>query len=814
MTVTRTLRCAWLLCCCAALALTAERPRLLVTTDIGGDPDDQQAMVRLMTYANDVDIEALIASAAGTLGELATAVVRPDLITQIVDGYGAVQPNLLQHDSRYPSAATLRARVTAGNPNRGMTNVGAGRDTAGSNAIIAAADRADARPLAVAIWGGQTDLAQALWRVRNDRTSAQLAAFVAKLRVHDISDQDGIAWWITGNFPDLFYILSLSQDGNRLNSVYRGMFLGGDLSLVTKSWIDTHVKNGHGALGALYPRDGLWTGNGIDGVKDGDSPSWFYVLRNGLNDPAQPGWGGWGGRFQREGAVWRDAQDSVNGETSRIATVWRWRQAYQNDFQSRMDWCFKPYSGANHQPRALLNGVGGTDVVQLSVVAGARVDLSASGTSDPDGQALSYRWFQYREAGSHAGSVALDGAANVSTWFTAPQVTTTRTVHVIIEVKDTGSPALYAFRRAVVTVTPEVTPPPPPTTAPIAHWRMDDTGSIASDSSGNGNHATLRNGVRWGVGASAGALACDGIDDLAAAGNPAILRLTGAMSTAAWVWIDSVGSNGRVVCKQGPNGQRGWSLNVESGGYASFQIASSSTSLMLVDSGAVPRARWVHLAGVYEPGVAMRLYVNGALAASRTSGVPSAQYDPPIDVAIGNRIGGGTPFAGRIDDVRIYARPLSASEVAALASVGTSGFAASINFQPAGAATPTGSVADTGASFAARGNGLDYGWNTTNDQARERNAHGDQRYDTLNHLQKASGMTWEIAVPNGTYEVRLVCGDAGFTDQVNHILIEGMLASDGDGADAFDEHSVTVPVNDGRLTVRAATQAVNAKVCF
>src|SRR5687767_12213319 len=99
------------MCCLAALAsilLAASsawaqtapvKPRLLVTTDIGGDPDDQQSMRRLMLYANELELEGLIASSAGTAGELPEPIVRPDLIHAIVDDYATVQPNLLQHAS-------------------------------------------------------------------------------------------------------------------------------------------------------------------------------------------------------------------------------------------------------------------------------------------------------------------------------------------------------------------------------------------------------------------------------------------------------------------------------------------------------------------------------------------------------------------------------------------------------------------------------------------------------------------------------------------------------------------------------------------
>src|SRR6187397_1743859 len=98
------------LCFSAVIINAAERPRLAVLTDIGGDPDDQQSMVRLMVYANEFDLELLIASAAGTPGELKQAITRPDLIRQTVDAYGKVLPNLKRHASGWPEAAELHAK--------------------------------------------------------------------------------------------------------------------------------------------------------------------------------------------------------------------------------------------------------------------------------------------------------------------------------------------------------------------------------------------------------------------------------------------------------------------------------------------------------------------------------------------------------------------------------------------------------------------------------------------------------------------------------------------------------------------------------
>src|SRR5947208_562234 len=83
----------------------AAKPRLLVLTDIGGDPDDQQSLIRLMTYANEFEIEGLIASATGTPGELKKEITRTELICEIVAAYGKVRPNLLLHHPDYPTAA-------------------------------------------------------------------------------------------------------------------------------------------------------------------------------------------------------------------------------------------------------------------------------------------------------------------------------------------------------------------------------------------------------------------------------------------------------------------------------------------------------------------------------------------------------------------------------------------------------------------------------------------------------------------------------------------------------------------------------------
>ena len=440
-----------------ARAADPDKPRLLVLTDIGGDPDDQQSMVRLLLYANEFEIEGFIASASGTPGELKEKVTKPELIRELVEAYGRVYGNLTKHADGFPAASDLLAKVKSGNPNRGRQVIGEGHDTEGSRWIIAAADKADERPLCITIWGGQTDLAQALWRVRKDRGAEGLKRFQAKLRVYDIADQDGIATWMLTEFPGMFYILAQAPAGrDKREGVFRGMYLGGDISLVSREWMNTNIREKHGPLGALYP-ERTWTApNPHSATKEGDTPSWLYFLPHGVNDSAHPEWGGFGGRFERnEEGIYRDARDSVGETTDARATVWRWRPAFQADFQARLDWCVADaFEKANHAPRAVLNGDMSRGIVEISAQAGETVRLSADGSSDPDKSELDYRWFVYPKAGTFQNEVGLTSTNANATSVVAPNVGGPVSIHVVLEVTDAGTPRLSSFRRAIINANP------------------------------------------------------------------------------------------------------------------------------------------------------------------------------------------------------------------------------------------------------------------------------------------------------------------------------------------------------------------------
>lgn len=236
---------------------------------------------------------------------------------------------------------------------------------------------------------------------------------------------------------------------------------------MTNEWLDVNVRR-KGPLGAEYPR---W-----EFLMEGDTPSFLGLVDNGLNAPEHPDWGGWGGRYElytprfekwfaqpETRPLWTNAMDEVLGIDGRWhlgnhETIWRWRAAFQNDFAARMDWTIKPYAEANHPPVPRLG-----HPAEFTARPGQRVALSAEGSSDPDGDALSYEWFCYSEPGTFSFASARSGQPleirdfdQARAWFNVPtsRVLRNGTMHVILAVTDHGVPRLTRYRRIIVTVTP------------------------------------------------------------------------------------------------------------------------------------------------------------------------------------------------------------------------------------------------------------------------------------------------------------------------------------------------------------------------
>jgi hypothetical protein len=234
-------------------------------------------------------------------------------------------------------------------------------------------------------------------------------------------------------------------------SAYRGLYQTGDTSLVRRSWVDANVREGHGPLGALYPRDG----DGVEGAKEGDTPSFLGLLRTGLQAPEDPDWGGWGGRFRRlRDRLWVDAPDLLDGTWNERHSVSRWRDAFQRELAARMDWMVADrFADANHPPSPAVDGEGGLEPVARTARPGERLVLDAGASSDPDADGLRFRWFVYHEAsGNLAEPLLLEGRDDPRAVLTLPAETRLSLVHLILEVTDRGTPPLTRYRRILVRV--------------------------------------------------------------------------------------------------------------------------------------------------------------------------------------------------------------------------------------------------------------------------------------------------------------------------------------------------------------------------
>jgi len=437
-----------------------------VLSDIGNEPDDSQSFVRFLLYANELDVEGLVATTSTWQRDR----VNPALMEERVRAYAKVLPNLRQHAPGFPDAQSLLQLIKRGRPEYGMSGVGVGKDTDASELIIRAVDRSDSRPVWILVWGGAVDLAQALWKVRETRSPQALDTFVSKLRVYSISDQDDAGPWARASFPKLFWIASIHAFGEYSQATWTGIsgdlmrpMPGADKSVVENQWLAAHIQKG--PLGALYPPSQY--------IMEGDTPSLLYLLPNGPGVPEQPAFGSWGGRYGKVSnalGLYANATDTVAGadgnryQTAQ-ATVWRWRAAFQNDFAARIQWTLaSSFQAANHNPQLTVNGLAGRAPVTIAARAGQPVKLSASGSTDPDGNALSFRWWHYNEASGIRGLPDLEirMAETREAEVVAPSGPDSREFHVILEVSDDGSPRLTSYRRVLLTVSPETVKAAPP----------------------------------------------------------------------------------------------------------------------------------------------------------------------------------------------------------------------------------------------------------------------------------------------------------------------------------------------------------------
>lgn len=446
---------------------TDSRPRVIVTSD--GEIDDECSMVRFLLYANEWDVEGIVTSSSQYHSH-GHNWAGDDWLEPYLNAYAQVYPNLVKHDPAFPTPEYLRTRTALGN----VTAEGEMEEvTAGSQLIVKVLlDEADDRPIWLQAWGGPNTIARALKTIEEEHPE-RMAEVAQKIRFYFIWEQDNTyqnyirPHWGKYDIPTIIsdQFIAIAYDNQR-RAVPEEMKRS-----YSAEWMNQNLLRNHGPLLALYKAhdDGRFR-------SEGDSPAFLHVIPTGLRSTESPGWGGWGGRFVRvRHNTWLDPvaepgyqypegrwysssawgrtrlKKQIPNDTALAAYLkpqWRWIDAFQNDFAARADWCVKSYEQANHPPVVKL-----AHALDLQVRPADRVSLSAKGTTDPDGDALTYRWWQYQEAGTYDGAVEIETARHQEASLTIPtDAGTGQTIHVICEVTDDGVPPLTRYRRVIVEI--------------------------------------------------------------------------------------------------------------------------------------------------------------------------------------------------------------------------------------------------------------------------------------------------------------------------------------------------------------------------
>jgi hypothetical protein len=473
------------------------RPRTIVTTD--GEVDDQDSFIRLLLYSNELKIEGLVYTSSewhykgdgkGTLfiSEMKYTAshygkrtdlrwIGTDWMQALIDKYAMVYNNLLKHDKNYPAPPYLKSIIKVGNIDfEGEMD----HNTEGSDFIKNILLDEKPGPVYLQVWGGTNTVARALRAIedqyKNTRQWRNVYKKVSRKAIlYIILDQDATyKKYVAKNWPDIKVIYNSSQFWSF--AYFWPKVVPAELQTEFKGkWLTENLKFNHGQLLSSYflwgdkqkiTKDPEHTQgdtaeakrNGFDQydfLSEGDSPSYFYLMNVGLRSMEDASYGGWGGRMTRSSAnpnLWEDGASVMDynpyTKTNDISyPQTRWINALQNDFAARADWCVRNYDEANHAP-----GVKLKNAADIKAKPGSVIKLSGTAT-DPDGNSLNYRWWQYEEAGTYSGKIHIQDPEDSNTSFIVPlDARPGNTIHVILEVKDSGSPQLTRYQRVIVSV--------------------------------------------------------------------------------------------------------------------------------------------------------------------------------------------------------------------------------------------------------------------------------------------------------------------------------------------------------------------------
>tara|TARA_R110002049_G_C9164118_1_gene561228 strand:- start:2630 stop:4102 length:1473 start_codon:yes stop_codon:yes gene_type:complete len=459
-----------------------QKQRILITSD--GEIDDECSMVRFLLYTNEWDVEGIVTSSSQYHWH-GHKWAGDDWIDPYLEAYADVYPNLIKHSKDYPTPHYLKSINFLGNvESEGEMDSITPGSTHIANVLL---DESDDRPIWIQAWGGTNTIARALKTIEEDH-SDKMEYVAGKLRFFFIWEQDDTyqsyirPHWGKYNIPtiicDQFWAVAYQWD--KIMPQDKQNFFKSD-------WMKSNILENHGPLCSLYEaykggndKEGFIAGDAKskgDFRSEGDSPAFIYTIPTGLRSLESPDYGGWGGRYIKvrentwldpvpqadykypEGrwytqTAWgrnymrNDYPKNLDLMNAYFKPITRWADALQNDFAARADWCTKPYDEANHPPIVKLNSA-----LDITAKPGSKIKLNAKGTLDPDGDQLSYSWWQYQEAGTFKGNIEIPNAQKQNTFFKIPtNAEKGENIHIICEVTDNGTPALTRYQRIVVTI--------------------------------------------------------------------------------------------------------------------------------------------------------------------------------------------------------------------------------------------------------------------------------------------------------------------------------------------------------------------------
>jgi len=421
------------------------KPRVIATTD--GEVDDRSSMIRFLLYTCDFDVAGIVQvnSKYQKHGHSDKKWIEAQLAA-----YEKILPNLRKHNPDYPNTAQLRSIMRVGNENINDLWVAppdmATKNTAGAQLIIDTLLDNDPRPVHVLSWGGANTTAAALWKLKTEYPKEKFDYAAARIRIYCIWYQDGGGGWIQTNIPQAHI-----NEAYRWNKVWDYTSISDNpkkrqgcanppeiQECMGYQWLAENVTNNHGPLGAMSPQTY---------VSEGDTPSFLHLINNGLESHLDYTLGGWGGRSAYDNPAFpnhiKDRSPDISDDGHLNKMYWRWIPAAQNDFSARMGWCVKEFKDANHAPVAKVKGA-----LKRDVKPGKTVKLEATAI-DPDGNKLTYKWWQYADADAAAATVTIaNGDSLDKASFVAPNEPG-KQVHVILEVNDNGTPPLVGYQRII-----------------------------------------------------------------------------------------------------------------------------------------------------------------------------------------------------------------------------------------------------------------------------------------------------------------------------------------------------------------------------